>query len=91
MHRTKTTNLKSLPTLSHHYELLPLNATMQQEYSTLYKEFLSLKSKGPGEFFRNINHTKICFNHHIILDTMADVDLADHEGRSAQDNCSTIT
>ncbi|MBW0528346.1 hypothetical protein O181_068061 [Austropuccinia psidii MF-1] len=52
---TKTTNLKSLPTVSYDYELLPLNLTMQQEYSTLYKEFLSSKNKGPGEFFRNIN------------------------------------
>ncbi|MBW0568127.1 hypothetical protein O181_107842 [Austropuccinia psidii MF-1] len=44
---TKTTHLKYLPTISHHYELLPLDPTMQQEYSTLYKEFLSSKSKGP--------------------------------------------
>ncbi|MBW0569158.1 hypothetical protein O181_108873 [Austropuccinia psidii MF-1] len=50
---TKTTHLKSLPTISHHYELLPLNPTMQQECSTLYEELLSSKSKGPGEFFRN--------------------------------------
>ncbi|MBW0557154.1 hypothetical protein O181_096869 [Austropuccinia psidii MF-1] len=35
LRRTKTTHLKSLPTISHHYELLPLNPTMQQEYSTL--------------------------------------------------------
>ncbi|MBW0571490.1 hypothetical protein O181_111205 [Austropuccinia psidii MF-1] len=55
LRRTKTTHLKSLPTISHHYELLPLNPTMQQEYSTLYKELLSSKSKGPGGFFRNIN------------------------------------
>ncbi|MBW0475545.1 hypothetical protein O181_015260 [Austropuccinia psidii MF-1] len=48
---TKTTHLKSLPTISHHYELLPLNPTMQQEYSTLYNEFLSSNSKGPGDFF----------------------------------------
>ncbi|MBW0483526.1 hypothetical protein O181_023241 [Austropuccinia psidii MF-1] len=34
---TKTTHLKSLPTISPHYELLPLNPSMQQEYSTLYK------------------------------------------------------
>ncbi|MBW0517681.1 hypothetical protein O181_057396 [Austropuccinia psidii MF-1] len=55
LRHTKTTHLKALPTISHHYELLPLNPTMQKEYSTLYKEFLSSKSKGPGEFFRNIN------------------------------------
>ncbi|MBW0494460.1 hypothetical protein O181_034175 [Austropuccinia psidii MF-1] len=35
LRHTKTTHLKSLPTISHHYELLPLNTTMQQEYSTL--------------------------------------------------------
>ncbi|MBW0475080.1 hypothetical protein O181_014795 [Austropuccinia psidii MF-1] len=54
-HHTKATNLKSLPTISQHYELLPLDPTMQQEYFTLYKEFLSSKRKGPGEYFRNIN------------------------------------
>ncbi|MBW0515929.1 hypothetical protein O181_055644 [Austropuccinia psidii MF-1] len=32
---TKTTHPNSLPTISHHYELLPHNRTMQQEYSTL--------------------------------------------------------
>ena len=36
--RTKTTHLESLPTISHHYELLPLNPTMQQEYSILYED-----------------------------------------------------
>ncbi|MBW0550274.1 hypothetical protein O181_089989 [Austropuccinia psidii MF-1] len=87
---TKTTHLKSLPTISHNYELLPLKTTMQQEYSTLYQEFLSSKSKGPGEFFRNINQLKICCNHHITLNTIADADLEDHEGRSTQDNSSTI-
>ncbi|MBW0570812.1 hypothetical protein O181_110527 [Austropuccinia psidii MF-1] len=91
LRRTKTTHLKSLPTISHHYELLPLNPTMQQEYSTLYKEFLSSKSKGPGEFFRNINKLHICCNHHIMLNTVADADLEDHKGRSTQDNTSTIT
>ncbi|MBW0556573.1 hypothetical protein O181_096288 [Austropuccinia psidii MF-1] len=55
LRRTKTTHLESLPTISHHYALLPLNPTTLQEYSTLYKEFLSFKSKGPGEFFRHIN------------------------------------
>ncbi|MBW0546828.1 hypothetical protein O181_086543 [Austropuccinia psidii MF-1] len=64
---------------------------MQQEYSTLYKELLSSKSKGPGEFSRNINKLRICCNHHIMLNTIADVDLEDHEGRSTQDNSSTIT
>ncbi|MBW0499389.1 hypothetical protein O181_039104 [Austropuccinia psidii MF-1] len=64
---------------------------MQQGYSTLYKEFPSSKSKVPGEFFRNLNKLKICCNHHIMLNTMADVDLEDHEGRSTQDNSSTIT
>ncbi|MBW0488025.1 hypothetical protein O181_027740 [Austropuccinia psidii MF-1] len=66
---------------------------MQPEYSTLYKEFLPSKSKGPGpgEFFRNINKLLICCNHHIMLNTMADEDLEDHEGRSTQDNSSTIT
>ncbi|MBW0522449.1 hypothetical protein O181_062164 [Austropuccinia psidii MF-1] len=38
LRHTKATHLKSLPTISHHYELLPCNPTMQQEYSTLYKE-----------------------------------------------------
>ncbi|MBW0499663.1 hypothetical protein O181_039378 [Austropuccinia psidii MF-1] len=88
---TKTTNLKSLPTLSHHFELLPLNPTMQKEYSTLYKEFLSSKSKVPGEFFRNINKLQIGCNRHIMLNTIMDADLEDHEGRSTQDNSSTIT
>ncbi|MBW0494389.1 hypothetical protein O181_034104 [Austropuccinia psidii MF-1] len=64
---------------------------MQQEYSTLYKEFLSSKSKGPGKFVRNINKLQICFNHHMMINSMADVDLEDHEGRSTQDNSSTIT
>ncbi|MBW0588213.1 hypothetical protein O181_127928 [Austropuccinia psidii MF-1] len=64
---------------------------MQQEYSTLYKEFLSSKSKGPGRFFRNINKLQICCKHHIMLNTIADADLEDHEGRSTQDNSSTIT
>ncbi|MBW0540216.1 hypothetical protein O181_079931 [Austropuccinia psidii MF-1] len=63
---------------------------MQQEYSTLYKEFLSSKSKGPGEFFQNINNLQICCNHHIMLNTIADADLEDHKGRSTQDNSSTI-
>ncbi|MBW0572170.1 hypothetical protein O181_111885 [Austropuccinia psidii MF-1] len=40
LHPTKTTHLKSLPTISHHYELLPFNPTMLQEYSRLYKELL---------------------------------------------------
>ncbi|MBW0573276.1 hypothetical protein O181_112991 [Austropuccinia psidii MF-1] len=88
---TKTTHLKSLPTIINHYELLPLNPTMQQEYSKLYKEFLSSKSKGPGEFFRNINKLQICRNHHIMLNTIADADLEDHKGRSTQDHSSTIT
>ncbi|MBW0511182.1 hypothetical protein O181_050897 [Austropuccinia psidii MF-1] len=88
---TKTTHLKSLPTISHHYEMLPLNPTMQQEYSTLYKEFLSSKSKGPGEIFKNINKLKICCNHHIMLNTIADADFEDHEGRRTQDNSSKIT
>ncbi|MBW0576862.1 hypothetical protein O181_116577 [Austropuccinia psidii MF-1] len=52
---TKTTHLKSLPTISHHYELLPLKPTMKQEYSTLYKELLSSRSKEPGELLRDIN------------------------------------
>ncbi|MBW0518354.1 hypothetical protein O181_058069 [Austropuccinia psidii MF-1] len=91
LRRTKTTHLESLPTISHHYELLPLNPTMQQEYSTLYKEFLSSKSKGPGEFFRNINKLQICCNHHIMLNTIAEADLEDHKGRSTQDNSPTIT
>ncbi|MBW0506477.1 hypothetical protein O181_046192 [Austropuccinia psidii MF-1] len=64
---------------------------MQKEYSTLYKEFLSSKSKGPGECFRNINRRQICFNHHIMLNTIADAYLEDHKGRSTQDNSSTIT
>ncbi|MBW0576583.1 hypothetical protein O181_116298 [Austropuccinia psidii MF-1] len=64
---------------------------MQQEYSTLYKEFLSSKSKGPGEFFRNINKLRICCNHHIMLNTIAEADLEDPEGRSTQDNSPTIT
>ncbi|MBW0493755.1 hypothetical protein O181_033470 [Austropuccinia psidii MF-1] len=64
---------------------------MQQEYSTLYKEFLSSKTKGPEECFRNINKLQICCNHHIMLNTIPDVDLEDHKGRSTQDNSSTIT
>ncbi|MBW0507710.1 hypothetical protein O181_047425 [Austropuccinia psidii MF-1] len=64
---------------------------MQQEYSTLYKELLSSKSKGPGEFFRNINKLQICCNHHIILNTIADAGLEDHKGRSTQDNSLVIT
>ncbi|MBW0537420.1 hypothetical protein O181_077135 [Austropuccinia psidii MF-1] len=91
LRRTKTTHLESLPTISHHYELLPLNPTMQQEYSTLYKEFLSSKSKGPGEFFRNINKLLICCNPHIMLNTIAEAYLEDHKGRSTQDSSPTIT
>ncbi|MBW0544866.1 hypothetical protein O181_084581 [Austropuccinia psidii MF-1] len=64
---------------------------MQQEYATLYKEFLSSKSKGPGEFFTNINKLQICCNHHIMLNTIANADLDDHNGRSTQDTSSTIT
>ncbi|MBW0463009.1 hypothetical protein O181_002724 [Austropuccinia psidii MF-1] len=64
---------------------------MQQEHSTLYKEFLLSKSKGEGEFFRRIDKLQICCNHHIMLNTRADADLEDHEGRSTQDNSSTIT
>ncbi|MBW0586660.1 hypothetical protein O181_126375, partial [Austropuccinia psidii MF-1] len=64
---------------------------MQQEYSTLYKEFPSSKSKGPGEFFRNINKPQICCNHHIMLNTIAEADLEDHKGRSTQDNSPRIT
>ncbi|MBW0562837.1 hypothetical protein O181_102552 [Austropuccinia psidii MF-1] len=90
-HCTKTTNLKSPPTISHHYELLPLNPTMQKEYSTLYKEFLSSKSKGPVGFFRCINKLQICGDHHIMLNTIVDADLEDHKGGSTQDNSSTIT
>ncbi|MBW0559866.1 hypothetical protein O181_099581 [Austropuccinia psidii MF-1] len=60
---------------------------MQQEYSTLYEEFLSSKCKGQGEFFSNINKLLICCNHH----TIADADLEDDEGRGTQDNSSTIT
>ncbi|MBW0572116.1 hypothetical protein O181_111831 [Austropuccinia psidii MF-1] len=68
---TKTTHLQSLPANSHHYELLPLNPTMQQEYSRLYEELLSSKCKGPGEFFSNINMLRICCNHYIMLNTIA--------------------
>ncbi|MBW0547872.1 hypothetical protein O181_087587 [Austropuccinia psidii MF-1] len=64
---------------------------MQQEFSTLYKEFLSFKSKGPGESFRDINKLQICCNHHNMLNTIAYADLEDHKGRSTQDNSSTIT
>ncbi|MBW0584286.1 hypothetical protein O181_124001 [Austropuccinia psidii MF-1] len=64
---------------------------MQQEYSTLYEEFLSSKSKGPGEFFRNINKLRICCNHHIMLNTIAEAELEDPEGRSTQDNSPRIT
>ncbi|MBW0524830.1 hypothetical protein O181_064545 [Austropuccinia psidii MF-1] len=64
---------------------------MQQEYSTVYKEFLSSKSKQLGEFFQNINKLQICCNHHIILNKIADADLENHECRSIQDNSSTIT
>ncbi|MBW0582986.1 hypothetical protein O181_122701 [Austropuccinia psidii MF-1] len=89
--RTKTTHLESLPTISHHYELIRLSPTMQQEYSTLYEEFLSSKSKGPGEFFRNINKLRICCNHHIMLNTIVEADLENPEGRSTQDNSPKIT
>ncbi|MBW0506206.1 hypothetical protein O181_045921 [Austropuccinia psidii MF-1] len=78
LNHTKTTHLKSLPTISHHYELLPLNPTMKQEYYKLYKELLSSKSKVPGRSFRDI-----------MLNTIVDVDLEDHKGRSTQDNSST--
>ncbi|MBW0535840.1 hypothetical protein O181_075555 [Austropuccinia psidii MF-1] len=91
LRHTKTTHLKSLPTISHHYEILPLNPTMKQENSTLYKESLSSKSKGPGEFVRNINKLQICCNHHIMVNTTAEADLEDHKGRSTQDNSPTIT
>ncbi|MBW0591851.1 hypothetical protein O181_131566 [Austropuccinia psidii MF-1] len=64
---------------------------MQQEYSTLYEVFLSFKSKGPGEYFRNINKLQICCNHHIMLNTIAEVHLEDPKGRRTQDNSSTIT
>ncbi|MBW0544960.1 hypothetical protein O181_084675 [Austropuccinia psidii MF-1] len=64
---------------------------MQKEYSALHEEFLSSKTKGPGEFFRSINKVRICCHHHIMLNTMADPDLEDHEGRGNQDNSSTIT
>ncbi|MBW0576871.1 hypothetical protein O181_116586 [Austropuccinia psidii MF-1] len=89
--RTKTTHLESLPTISHHYELLPLKPRMQKEYSTLNKEFLSSKSKGPGEYSRNINELQICCNHHIMLNTIAEAHLEYHEGRSTQDYSPTIT
>ncbi|MBW0511928.1 hypothetical protein O181_051643 [Austropuccinia psidii MF-1] len=59
LHHTKTSNLQSLPIISHKYELLQLNPTMQKEYSALCKEFLSSKKKGPGEFFRSINKLQI--------------------------------
>ncbi|MBW0538887.1 hypothetical protein O181_078602 [Austropuccinia psidii MF-1] len=80
LHHTKTSHLKSLPIISHH-----------KEYSELYKEFLSSKTKVPGEFLRSINKLQIFCNHHIMLNTMADPDLEDHEGRSTQDNSSTVT
>ncbi|MBW0490329.1 hypothetical protein O181_030044 [Austropuccinia psidii MF-1] len=89
LHQNHTSQIP--PTIRHHYELLPLNPTMQQEYSTLYNEFLSSKSKGSVEFFRNINKLQIWFNHHIILNTMADADLQDHKGTSTRDNSSKIT
>ncbi|MBW0490473.1 hypothetical protein O181_030188 [Austropuccinia psidii MF-1] len=91
LRRTKTKHLQSLPTISHHYELLPLNPKMQQEYSTLHQEFQSSKIKGPGESSRNINNLPIHCKHHIILNSMADVYLEDHEGRSTQYNSATIT
>ncbi|MBW0485023.1 hypothetical protein O181_024738 [Austropuccinia psidii MF-1] len=64
---------------------------MQKEYSALYEEFLSSKTKGPGEFSRSINKLQICCNHHIMPNTMADPDLEGHEGRRTQDNSPTIT
>ncbi|MBW0583593.1 hypothetical protein O181_123308 [Austropuccinia psidii MF-1] len=64
---------------------------MQQEYFTSYKEFLSSKSKGPGQFFTNIDKLQICCNHHIMLNTIADADLEDHKGMSTPYNSSTIT
>ncbi|MBW0497214.1 hypothetical protein O181_036929 [Austropuccinia psidii MF-1] len=62
---------------------------MEKEYSALYDKFLSSK-KPPGELLRNINILHICCNHHIILSTMTDPDLEDHEGRSTA-NIATIT
>ncbi|MBW0489763.1 hypothetical protein O181_029478 [Austropuccinia psidii MF-1] len=91
LHHTKTSHLQSLPIISHHHKLLPLNATIQKEYSALYKEFLSSKTEGPGEFFRSINKLQVCCNQHIMLKTMEDPDLEDHKGRTTQDNLSTIT
>ncbi|MBW0460898.1 hypothetical protein O181_000613 [Austropuccinia psidii MF-1] len=64
---------------------------MQKEYCALYEEFLSSKTKGPGEFFRSVDKLWIFCKHHIMLNTMADPALEDHEGRSTQDNSSTIT
>ncbi|MBW0519298.1 hypothetical protein O181_059013 [Austropuccinia psidii MF-1] len=87
---TKNSHIKSLHTISHHYKLLPLNPTMQKEYSALYEEFLSSKTKGPGEFFRSVNKLQICCTHHIMLNSMAYPDLEDHDGGSTPNN-STIT
>ncbi|MBW0467319.1 hypothetical protein O181_007034 [Austropuccinia psidii MF-1] len=64
---------------------------MQKEYFTLYKEFLSSKSKGPGEFSINSDKLQISCKHHIMPNIMADADLEDHEGRSTHDNSSAIT
>ncbi|MBW0491404.1 hypothetical protein O181_031119 [Austropuccinia psidii MF-1] len=91
LRRIKTSHLKSLPTISHHYKLLPLNPIMQKEYSALYKELLSSKTKGPGEFLRSVNNLRKCCNHHLMLSTVEDLALEDHEGRSTQDNSSKIT
>ncbi|MBW0503111.1 hypothetical protein O181_042826 [Austropuccinia psidii MF-1] len=52
---------------------------MQKDHSELYKEFLSSKTKGPGEFFRSSDKLWICCKHHITLNIIADPDLEDHE------------
>ncbi|MBW0558877.1 hypothetical protein O181_098592 [Austropuccinia psidii MF-1] len=64
---------------------------MQKEYSAFYKELLSSKTKGPGEFFRSVNKLRKCCDNDIMLSTMEDLALEDNEGRSTQDSSSTIT
>ncbi|MBW0507480.1 hypothetical protein O181_047195 [Austropuccinia psidii MF-1] len=87
---TKISHLKSLPTISHHYELLSLNPTIQKEYFTLYKKFLSSKTKGPQECFRSVNKLWIFCNHHTMINSMGEPNFKDHEGRSTPNN-STIS
>ncbi|MBW0576098.1 hypothetical protein O181_115813 [Austropuccinia psidii MF-1] len=47
------------------------------------------KAKYQEKVFSNMSKLKICCNHHIMCNTIADADLEDHKGRSTEDNSST--